>query len=266
LLCEHAVVVFMREKKTDTLWWRMQRGVTSARQMFSANLPGHLAQLPLVGLTLLAPVREVTALPDDGHAPIIFVHGHGGGPGNFLPMRTYFGRSGRTRTYAFSLLPGEPLEGMALRLARMIEDVVVVNGLPADTAQVDVVGHSLGGIVSRLALTSKATARRVRTLVTLGSPHHGTDIAYLTREPAVRRLLPDSEIMTRLRTQLPWSSDLPRLVSLWSRRDMLVLPQSSACVPGAENVEMRGFTHYSFLLSPRSWSKVFQLLAPSPAA
>ncbi|WP_370467254.1 esterase/lipase family protein [Streptomyces sp. 5-10] len=42
---------------------------------------------------------------------------------------------------------------------------------------VDVIGHSLGGLIARRATTSSAsvgTDARVHTLVTLGTPHGGT--------------------------------------------------------------------------------------------
>jgi pimeloyl-ACP methyl ester carboxylesterase len=54
------------------------------------------------------------------------------------------------------------------RLARLIETVC----REARTPVVDVVGHSLGGLVARY-LVEIGNERRVRRLVTLGAPYYG---------------------------------------------------------------------------------------------
>jgi triacylglycerol lipase len=45
--------------------------------------------------------------------------------------------------------------------------------------RVDLIAHSLGGLDARYALTRLGLARRVRSLVTVGTPHHGTPLADL---------------------------------------------------------------------------------------
>jgi hypothetical protein len=59
---------------------------------------------------------------------------------------------------------------------------------------------------------------------------------------------------------VPWRAPLPRLVSFWSHDDMILRPVSTALVDGAENIELSGFTHYDYLLQPRSWRAVFRAL------
>jgi len=68
--------------------------------------------------------------------------------------------------------------------------------------------------------------------------------------------------MILLRAQLPWQGPphQPRLVALWSPADVLLLPAEAACAPGADAIEMLGFTHYSYLLSPTAWSRVHTVL------
>ena len=43
--------------------------------------------------------------------------------------------------------------------------------------RVDVIAHSLGGLDARYALAKLGLASRVRSLVTVGTPHHGTPLA-----------------------------------------------------------------------------------------
>lgn len=216
----------------------------------------HVAGLGLVGFSNLLPRRsEVATQPDDGRRPIVFVHGHGGQPGNFYPMRAWLRWQGRRRTWAAPLL-GEPssIEAMAERLAVFVARVSAGCGGEA----VDIVAHSMGGVIARLTLDDPATAARVSTLVTLGAPHAGTVLARFAWDDLARALRPGSQVLARLERQLPWRG--PRLVCFWSRDDLMVQPPESACVPGAENIELPGFTHYGYLLHPECWRRVGTVL------
>jgi pimeloyl-ACP methyl ester carboxylesterase len=243
---------------------RVGRGVSSAYAAVDPDLRRHVAQLPLMGLTLLSSRNEsIEAIADDGHRPIVFVHGLAGHPGNFLAMRKFLAMSGRKRTYAVALPSVETMQAGADHLSRFIEEVLRVNGLPPG-ATVDCVGHSMGGLVARLAFRDPATTARVSTLVTLGTPHLGTYAARFGATQNVLDLRPGSTAMTELDLQLPWRGPphQPRLVALWSPADVLLLPAEAARAPGAHAVEMRGFTHYSYLLNPLAWSRVLSLLEP----
>ena len=54
-------------------------------------------------------------------------------------------------------------------------------------ARVDVIAHSLGGLDARYALSKLGLADRVRSLVTIGTPHRGTPIADLATAGALAR-------------------------------------------------------------------------------
>ncbi|MEW5847688.1 MAG: alpha/beta fold hydrolase [Myxococcota bacterium] len=243
------------------------RSLAEAYRLIDPDVRRHLAHLPLVGMTHLGPRgTPLRALADDGERPILFVHGLGGHPGNFLPMRAFFRLAGRTRTYAVSFPDGAELPAMAAHLRGVLERVFKVNQLDP-RARVDIVAHSMGGIVSRLALADAAFRRRVHTLVTLGTPHLGTHLARLADSPHTRALRPDSVLLRQLEKQLPWKGppSSPRLVSFWSRSDVLLLPAGTARVRGASNVEVEGFTHLSYLIEPSAWRMVLETLA-APAS
>ena len=61
----------------------------------------------------------------------------------------------------------------AERLAELLDGIGAAHpGVP-----VDVIAHSQGGVVARLALAARPDGAGVANLVTLGSPHHGADVA-----------------------------------------------------------------------------------------
>jgi triacylglycerol esterase/lipase EstA (alpha/beta hydrolase family) len=231
-------------------------------QAIDPDLRTHLGQLPVMGLTQLAARGTgVTPLDDDGHPPVIFVHGFGGAPGNFLPLRAWMWLQGRRRTYAFKQPGAGSLEDAAEALSAYMQAVLEVNALPPD-ARIDLVAHSLGGVIARLALDEPATRSRVGTLVTLGSPHAGSHLARFGNTERALALRPGSATLARLDAQLPWAGPRawPRLVAFWSPADVIVIPAESAQVAGAINVELPGVTHYSYLVWPECWRRVLKAL------
>lgn len=234
------------------------RAAVSTHEAVDPDARRDLAWMPVVALSSLGPRRRnVAALPDDGHRPVIFVHGLGGYRGNFLPMRTWLRLHGRTRTYAVGL-SGRTIPQMAAELRSYLDNVVRVNGLTSGQ-QVDVVAHSMGGLVSRLALRDPDIAQRVHTLVTLGTPHKGTYAARFTGGPLMTALRRDSVLMARLDSDLPWRRST-RLVCFWSASDPLMQPAETARVQGADNREVASFSHLDWLMRRQAWMDVDAVL------
>ena len=237
--------------------------VVSTYRTLDPDLVRHMAPLPLMGRTMLAPGRGTPEdlLPIDGHRAVIFVHGFGGHPGNFLPMQIYFRWRGRTCAYAVAFEETSGIHEMGVELGSFVRRVATTVDLPEGRC-VDLVAHSMGGLVCRAALEDPEVAALVGRFVTLATPHRGTEMARFTQTPNSLDLRPSSSLIQRLDSQLPWPAhpDLPPLISLWSPSDVVLMPPESAVVPGAMNVEVADYTHYTFLLHPDGWSSVFDLL------
>lgn len=251
----------VRERKIDSAAY-LEKHASQTRALLP-NLIHHAAQLPILGLTMLTPYRRrPNALPNDGHRPVIFVHGMNGGQGNFLPMRLFFRAAGRRRSYTIQLDESAGIEGMAEQFDAFVSEVVSVNELAPDE-QLDVVAHSLGGLVVRASLFVRpALRKRIHTLVTMGTPHAGTLLAKIYPLKIARQLHPAAEIFSKLDTQSPWPGppSYPRLFSLWSHADLILVPQTNARLAGAQNIEVPHYTHYDFLLDGTNWKRVLELL------
>ena len=80
------------------------------------------------------------------------------------------------RVYLFQYPTHLCVKASAAALATQLRDVI-----PAYTARPDVtvIAHSLGGLVARHALQADDLASRVRDVITLATPHHGTVLASL---------------------------------------------------------------------------------------
>ncbi len=238
---------------------RVGAGMSAAFHAVDPDARHDIAQLPLLALTVLGPRHApIAPLPDDGHRTLLFIHGLGGHRGNFLPMRLWLGLRGRRRGYSIGLPPGDDLQHLGRWLCALIDEIVQVNDLP-DDAQVDIIAHSMGGVVARLAALEVHTAQRISTLITLGTPHAGTGAARFAATARCRDLRQGSAVMQRLAAQVPWSGH-PRLICFWSASDPMMQPERTAQVPGADNRHLRGHSHTDYLLKPTAFAAVLDAL------
>jgi pimeloyl-ACP methyl ester carboxylesterase len=99
--------------------------------------------------------------------PVVFVHGLLGDRTNFLALGRHLAGRGVRSVAHFDYSPRLDYQRLAARLGREIDALCEVAGVEA----VDVVGHSLGGLVGRY-LVDTQTVARVRHLVTLGAPYY----------------------------------------------------------------------------------------------
>ena len=138
-------------------WWRAVGGELSALGTLALSVP----------LGLLLPHQRFD--PTAPHPiPVVFVHGVCGAASNFLVLRTFLAHRGVRNFASLSYVPRVDYQRVASPLARLIETVC----RDAQTPFVDVVGHSLGGLVAR-HLVEVENETRVRRLVTLGAPYYG---------------------------------------------------------------------------------------------
>ena len=80
-------------------------------------------------------------------------------------------------------------------LATAIEKLTAESGYE----KVHVIGHSLGGLITRYYVQRMGGHERVHTVVTLGTPHQGTALARAGSVlPLIRQLRPDSDLIAEL--------------------------------------------------------------------
>lgn len=144
----------------------------------------------------------------------------------------------------------------AERLRAEIEQVCEITG--AD--QVQVVGHSLGGLIARYYVQRMGGDERVRTLVTLGTPHQGTRAAYLLPTRLVCQLRPGSALLRELAEPAPGCRT--RFLVVWSELDQVVIPQENAILvhPDLEVKvhRLRDVGHLSLPMHPRTLQLIVQ--------
>jgi pimeloyl-ACP methyl ester carboxylesterase len=188
---------------------------------------------------------------------VVLVHGLVANRSGFFPLQAYLRLHGHRRQLAFNYRSAGSIERLALQLKRAI-DAGVGGG------RIDLVAHSLGGLVARTYLQLLGGARRVDRLITLGTPHHGTHAANFIPSAFVRQLLPGSPFLEHLNAQ-PAPEGL-RVVSIVAGRDLLIQPVASARCPFGESVHFDEFGHVELLFRPEVFAEIAShLRAPQPS-
>lgn len=201
----------------------------------------------LAGLALLAVLVAVAALRagEDARAvdrgrpgPVLLLPGYGGGAGSLDELAGRLRAAGREVTVVEP--PGDG-RGDLRETAQQLDEVAD-DALDAGAPSVDVVGFSAGGVVARYWAAELGGAAVARRVVTLGSPHHGTDVARIgaalapeSCPPGCRQLAPGSALLRALNADDETPAG-PEWTSVWTDQDETVTPPDSARLDGATNV------------------------------
>jgi triacylglycerol lipase len=202
--------------------------------------------------------------------PVLLVPGYGGATGSLQTLADRLIGSGRDATVV--LLPGTGTGDLA-DSADALGDAVDAALARTGAESVDVVGFSAGGVVARLWVADGG-ADVARRVVTLGAPHHGTDLADLAGDVAPGQcplgciqLGTDSDLLFRLNAT-DETPDGPTWVSIWTTQDRTVTPPDSARLEGALNLPVQSVcaqarvTHGDLPRDPLVQAMVLAQLAP----
>jgi triacylglycerol lipase len=198
------------------------------------------------GLDSLPPLQRSLFISDVAAAgtPILLVHGVLDNRSVFTLLRRALVRRGfgRVRTLNYPIYTHD-VRAAADRLSSEVERLAEESGYE----RVHLVGHSLGGIIARYYAQRLGGDRRVHTVVTLGSPHAGTELARFAPAGVLRQLRPDSDLVAELAAPAP--DCRTRFVAFWSDHDEMVQPRGAARIEHpdllADNVLVPGVGHLS---------------------
>lgn len=209
----------------------------------------------MVTLVLIAVVLVVVAVMRSGTSntptaqvqqsqpgPVLLVPGYGGSTSSLDVLAGRLRHGGRDTTVVS--LPGDGTGDLTAQ-ARVLGAAVAAARSRTGAGSVDVVGYSAGGVVARIWAADLGGSAQARRIVTLGSPHHGTQIAGLavgllpSQCPvACRQLAPDSPLLAAL-NRGDETPDGPQWVSIWTTADQVVTPPASASLQGAIDIPVQ---------------------------
>jgi triacylglycerol esterase/lipase EstA (alpha/beta hydrolase family) len=237
------------------------RGARGARLLRAAlvELATTLLLMPLWPLWLLVGATYEARHEGEGRArgrrhPVILIHGFAMNRTNWVWLGARLAARGVGPLYGTTYFWPQRVRLSARHLGDFVERVLARE----DAKRVDIVAHSLGGIVARYYIERLGGARRVGRLVTIGSPHRGTALARLGMVPSARELREGSELLGELGG--PPAGEV-EYTSVWSRADAVIQPpESSSIAPAGSDRVFDDLGHLSLLLSPRVLAAVAERL------
>jgi len=119
------------------------------------------------------------------------------------------------------------------------------------------VGHSMGGLAIRAWLGAHDADARVRGVVTLGSPHHGTLLAQAAFTPNGLQMRPGSIWLRKLAASEN-ASRRRLFLCCFGHCDNVVFPASSACLPGSEVHHLPATGHVDLVHHPWPLAEVLR--------
>jgi pimeloyl-ACP methyl ester carboxylesterase len=196
--------------------------------------------------------------------PVLLIHGYLATRGSLHLLEERLTKMGHlVLSYRLGLVHAADIAESAAKIAAKIESIAAQTQLD----RVDIVGHSMGGLVGLYYVKRMGGRRRVRRLVMLGTPTGGTWSALfgVGLGPlgwASLQLLPDSAFLRELE-----SGDLPdevEIVSVSGDRDRLA-PPSSTRLRGVRHVCLPT-SHAGLLVDGQVAQTVGEILVTPPSA
>lgn len=206
---------------------------------------------------------RLSQMPATSHPPVLLVPGYGLNRSSLWFLGRFLECRGWNWTWSTSLRQRDAtIPKMAADLMDAIQKLRRITG--ADRIQI--VGHSMGGIVASYAINHLDGAQYVDQLVTLGTPWRGTDMHIFGVGRIASEMAPSSEVLTELA-----ASSVP-LTAIWSWEDGVVCPPENARplehantqdAPKVQSISIPKLGHMEMLLSARVHRAVADALSQS---
>ena len=188
--------------------------------------------------------------------PILLVHGYVCNSGLWMTFRRRLAAAGLGPIYTVTLAPVfGGIDVLVPKLTARIDTICTETG----AKKIMIVAHSMGGLVVRAYLAETASSR-VAKLVTMGSPHHGTEFARLGFDINAGQMGERSEWLETLEDIEAANDSHPATLSIYTLNDDIVYPPESSVLAWAENVPVSAIGHMGLVFSEAVANRVIRFL------
>jgi triacylglycerol lipase len=194
--------------------------------------------------------------------PVLLVHGLDDTGARMQHIRRALQQAGWS---SVELLTLEPNDGSASieRMAAQVAHAAQSLRMDTEHAAIDIVGFSMGGVVSRYMIQRMGGHAFVRRFITLSTPHHGTITAYFRAGAGIQQMRPGSALLRDLNTA-SWGAT--KVFSYWTPFDLMIVPAWSSALPDAVNSAIPVLSHPWMTSDRRVMRTIIQTLSMGTAA
>ncbi|MFK7967071.1 MAG: esterase/lipase family protein [Burkholderiaceae bacterium] len=200
-----------------------------------------------------------SAASDRGRLPVVLIHGYFCNRALFTELAMHLAARG----HAVESVNLEPVFGSIDQYPPIIDQAVQKARCATGGDQVALIGHSMGGIAARAYLRDYGD-EAIAQVITLGSPHRGTQLARIGHTEIVRQLSPSNPWLLALFKQEPLARYRLFTVII-AEHDNIVTPQCSQTLPGAKTLSVRGLGHVDLARHPAIFKLIDQALDEAKA-
>jgi triacylglycerol lipase len=188
--------------------------------------------------------------------PVLLVHGIYDTVAKFQRMSAYLENLGWS-IHSLNLIPNDGSQ----RLETLGEQVAdyVERTFPAGQP-LDLVGFSMGGIVSRYYLQRLGGMERVQRYVSISAPNNGTLAAYALERPGVVQMRPKNHFLQDLNRDVEALQKL-NVTVLWTPFDLMILPAKSSLMSVGREIRLPVPIHAWMVSDSRTLTAVAQQLS-----
>ena len=136
--------------------------------------------------------------------------------------------------------------------AKKVREVIKENNLK----NVIIVAHSKGGLIGKYLLLHEDSDKRIKGVIAIATPFHGSSIAKLIPHSSFKELSPDSKIIRYLENH---SEVNKKIVSIIPSYDNHIWhPQGSYLEGAKKNINVEVFGHHLLLNDKKVWNHVIE--------
>jgi triacylglycerol lipase len=189
--------------------------------------------------------------------PVLLIHGITDTIAVFSKMDPYLSRLGWS-VHHFNMIPNNGDCCLDL-LAKQVADYVDQRFGP--TQPIDIVGFSMGGLVSRYYIQRLGGIERVKRFVSISAPNNGTLAGYLSWRPGCTQMRPDSAFLQDLNRDAVNILGRLNFTVIWTPYDLIIVPSNSSQMPVGKEVTVPVRLHSWMLTDDRCLKAVATALS-----
>jgi triacylglycerol lipase len=187
------------------------------------------------------------------HDPIIFVNGFQGSTAIWTTMIDRLKVDGWTDAplVAWTYDSNQSNVTTAQRLQTTVDSLLAATG----AKKVDIIAHSMGGLLARYFSKNLAGSEKIDGFVFLGTPNHGTTLADLCPIQSCIEMRPGSAFLAALNAgdETPGTA---RYATWWTPCDQLTTPPESVVLAGATNTQAACMSHSDLYINSTVYAQV----------
>ncbi len=188
--------------------------------------------------------------------PVLLVHGFGDRQDVFRRLKSYLVTRGWS-VYSLNLSPNNGRKSL-IELAQQLHYFVAQTF--GETHTFDLVGFSMGGLVTRYYLQRLGGIQQVERYVNISTPNQGTLTAFSLPFAGIKEMRPNSDFLRSLNEDVARSLEATQVTWLWTPYDLMIVPATNSYLPIGREIKLPVLLHPWMLSHPKALKAIANAL------